>query len=188
MCPGGEVVCSATEPGRTAVNGMSYHARDAKNSNSAIVAAVGTGDMEGGPGGALPCSGGWRKRPVKWQADMAPPVQRFSDFAAGPGQPGLKGSESSYRPYVVPGDLNACLPGTLAQESGRIGDFDPKNSPVLQKRVTGRETRTSSPVRILRRPMERPGSAGPVSGWEGSAGYAGGIVSAQWMASGRRKR
>ena len=107
MCPGGEVVCSATEPGRTAVNGMSYHARDAKNSNSAIVAAVvNRGYGKAALWGALPCSGGWRKRPIKWRSrPYGAPVQRFSDFAAGRVSRGLKGSESSYRPYVVPGDF-----------------------------------------------------------------------------------
>lgn len=180
MCPGGEVVCSATEPGRTAVNGMSYHARDAKNSNSAIVAAVGTGDMESGPLGGIALQRRLEEAAYQMAGGYGAPVQRFSDFAAGRVSRGLKGSESSYRPYVVPGDLNACLPGTLAQAIREgFGDFDRKIPGFAEKGLlVGVETRTSSPVRILR---EADGSATGTQGLypagEG-AGYAGGIVSA----------
>jgi uncharacterized FAD-dependent dehydrogenase len=53
MCPGGEVICSATEQRALAVNGMSYYARDAENSNSAIVVSVGPEDFAAGPLGGV---------------------------------------------------------------------------------------------------------------------------------------
>ena len=80
----------------------------------------------------------------------------------------------------MPGDLNACLPGTLAQAIREgFGDFDRKIPGFAEKGLlVGVETRTSSPVRILREADgSAPGAQGLYPAGEG-AGYAGGIVSA----------
>ncbi len=49
MCPGGQVVASASETGHVVTNGMSYHARDGKNANAAVVVSVGAEDFAGDP-------------------------------------------------------------------------------------------------------------------------------------------
>ena len=81
MCPGGEVICSATEPGGLAVNGMSYYARSGENSNSALVVSVGIEDFEPGPLGGLRFAQRWEA--AAYREGFAAPVQTTGDFLAG---------------------------------------------------------------------------------------------------------
>ena len=181
MCPGGEVVCSATEPGGMAVNGMSYYSRGGRNANSAIVTAVSPGDF-----GRDALAGVAFQRQLEQAAyDMAggfgAPVQCAGDFLAGRVTKAFGAIMPSYQPYVEKRDLHGCLPAFAADAIGaaitrfgaQLRGFDRPDA-VL----TGVETRTSAPLRILRQgDMQATQTAGVFPAGEG-AGYAGGIVSA----------
>lgn len=65
MCPGGQVVASASEKGRVVTNGMSYHARSGRNANAAVVVSVGGEDFGNDPGRPSPSSGSWKPGPMR---------------------------------------------------------------------------------------------------------------------------
>ena len=177
MCPGGEVVCSATEEGHTVVNGMSWHSRDTQYSNSALVVSVGKEDMPSGPLGGIVLQRQLEKAAYTMANGYGAPAQTYQDFIDG--KSGRKLPANSYLPYTVSADLSACLPGFIRQ--GIIGaaqQFD-RAIPgfVKQGLLIGVETRTSSPVRIVRNEQLCSSLQGLYPGGEG-AGYAGGIMSA----------
>ena len=183
MCPGGEIVAAASEEGGVVVNGMSRNARDGKNSNSAIAVSVRLTDFDGTPTGAIEfqreieqsafaCGGG----------DYYAPMQTVGDF--------LNKTSGSEPTRVLPtyrdgrvrtANMDAILPEFVCREL-RLGirSFDRKingfasDSAVL----TGVETRTSAPVRIMRgEALTALGKKSVYPCGEG-AGYAGGITSA----------
>lgn len=178
MCPGGEVVNSSSEPGLLCVNGMSYSRRDLPRSNAALVTTVSPTD--GPPGilgglefqrtlerGAFAAGGGGQTSP-------AIGARAFLDRKTPARLP-----ETSYEPRVVPADFDAFLPAFVAAELRlALADFDRKIPGFSdQGTLIGVETRTSSPVRILRGDdFQSPGLRGLFPAGEG-AGYAGGIVS-----------
>ena len=183
MCPGGEVIAAASQPGGVVTNGMSYHARDGMNSNSALLVGVRPEDF----GDDHPLAGFVLQRGIEKAAFRAgggaflAPSQRVGDFLQDRSSSSFGGIIPSYRPGVVPADLRAVLPswitenlkkGIRAMDAQLAGFADP--DAVL----TGPETRSSSPVRISRNAL---GEADDIRGLypvgEG-AGYAGGIVSA----------
>lgn len=183
MCPGGTVVAAASEEGRLVTNGMSEFARDAVNANSALLVGITPEDF----GSSDILAGVRLQRRMEEQAFAAggggyrAPVQRVCDFLQGQRSSGFGAVLPSYRPGVTPTDLEACLPSfmTEALREGirRMGQklhgFDDGDA-VL----TAVESRSSSPVRILR---DESGQAAGIDGLypcgEG-AGYAGGIMSA----------
>ncbi len=179
MCPGGEVICSATERGALAVNGMSYYARDAENSNSAIVVSVGPHDFAAGPLGGVEFQRIFER--AAYSQTFAAPVQTVGDFLHGRVSTGFGDVTPSYRPGTYFKDLGDCLPEAVSgalkagitQFGRKMKGFDTPGA-VL----TGVETRTSAPVRILRGSgLQAEGIKGLFPAGEG-AGYAGGIVSA----------
>ena len=187
MCPGGYVVNASSEPGRTAVNGMSYSGRKGKNANSAVIVSVTPEDF----GSDSPLSGIEFQRRLEEKAYELGrgkiPVQRYGEFrekvtqASGDRKdrteeillPQMKGE------YVW-ADLSRLLPPSCSEafvegmtEFGRqIRGFDSPDT-VL----SGVESRTSSPVRILRDKSLQSEVRGLYPCGEG-AGYAGGITSA----------
>ena len=188
MCPGGHVIAAASEPAGLVVNGMSYHARDAENSNSALLVGVRPEDF----GDAHPLSGFTLQRKIEQAAYRAAnptpdavaflaPAQRVEDFLHSRETSRFGDVRPSYRPGAVPSDLRAVLPDFILQNL-RLA------LPVLDRQLhgfalpdavlTAPETRSSSPVRL---PRDAAGQAEGLSGLypvgEG-AGYAGGIVSA----------
>jgi len=179
MCPGGEVICSATEPGSLAVNGMSYYARDAENSNSALVVSVGVEDFEPGPLGGLRFAQRWER--AAYREGFAAPVQAAGDFIAGRASVRLGDVRPSYRPGIAFADLRGCLPEVVSEGiAAGLRDFGSKLKGFDRPDavLTGVETRTSSPVRILRNEdCQAESMVGLYPAGEG-AGYAGGIVSA----------
>jgi len=178
MCPGGEVICSSTEEGGIALNGMSYYSRSGRNSNSAVVVSVGPEDF---PGGAL--GGVEFQREIEraaYSTGFAAPVQTVGDFLRGVKSARFGEVEPTYRPATVFMDLNRCLPGFVsgALKSG-LTDFGAKikGFDMPGALLTGVETRTSAPVRLLRADnYQAEGIRGIYPAGEG-AGYAGGIVS-----------
>lgn len=189
MCPGGYVVDASSEPGLSATNGMSDFARNSPNANSAIVVSVrpedyGDADVLAG----MQYQRRWES--LAWEAARAAsgapagrsaiPVQTLADFMAGRPSTRLGAVVPAIRGTFAPADLNACLPSFVADGikdafasfDRRIGGFGRPDA-VL----SGVETRTSSPVRILRDQGLQSGLRGLFPCGEG-AGYAGGIMSA----------
>ena len=188
MCPGGEVVAAASEEGGVVVNGMSHFARDGENSNSAVAVSIGVEDYEAIDGslalGAIEFQRSIERRAfAAGGGGYAVPVQTVGDFMSG-----KTGSEpSSVLPTYMGGNnfkfasMDEVLPPFVC-ESLRYGlaSFDKKIKgfaldPAL---LSGAETRTSSPLRILRgEDMRAIGKKSIYPCGEG-AGYAGGITSA----------
>lgn len=183
MCPGGEVVAAASEEKRLVTNGMSYYKRDLDNANSAIVVSVGENDFEGN----TPLKGMDFQRHYESLAytvgggNYSAPVQLVGDFLKDKVSTKLGNIKPTYKPGYEFRDLRECLPKAVAKalKEGFI-NFDNKikgfadNNAVL----TGIETRTSAPVRIIRNEkLQSISVEGLYPSGEG-AGFAGGIVSA----------
>lgn len=185
MCPGGEVVASASEDGHVVTNGMSLYARASGVANSALVVTVGPDDFGNHPLGGVAFQREWEKKAFELGGhDYKAPLQTVGDFLArqkGTVPEGNAAAPHSYRPGVVAADLHECLPTyvtdvmerALPYFGRRIKGFDEP-----QICMTGVETRTSSPLRILRDDdRQSPTVKGLYPMGEG-AGYAGGIMSA----------
>ena len=181
MCPGGEVICSSTEPGGVAVNGMSFYARDGENSNSAIVVTVSPTDFETGALGGVAFQRRMERAAYALADSFGAPVQTVGDFMIGQATKRFGEVQPSYKPYIAGADLKECLPDFVASAiKEEIRDFGRKMKgfDMPEAVLTGVETRTSAPVRIWRNDdLQADGVAGLFPSGEG-AGYAGGIVSA----------
>lgn len=183
MCPGGEVVAAASEEGGVVVNGMSRHARDGINSNSAVAVSVTKSDYDGTPMGAIEFQRRIERAAYReGGSDYCAPITTVGDFLSG-----KWGSEPtrvipSYREGKVrPADMSRIFPSFITDELRRgLVSFDRKlhgfASPDAV--LTGAETRTSAPVRILRGEDMRALGKGRIYPCGEGAGYAGGITSA----------
>jgi hypothetical protein len=183
MCPGGRVVAATSEVGCVATNGMSQYSRAEFNANAGIV--VGITPAVDYPGDALAgvaFQRGWEQAAFgEGGGSYGAPAQTVGDLLAGRASGGLGAVVPSYKPGIVPGDLAACLPG-FAIEAIReaLGMFarDIPGFAMHDAVLTGVETRTSSPIRIVRGgDGVSPNTPGLFPAGEG-AGYAGGILSA----------
>ncbi len=184
MCPGGRVVASASEEGRVVTNGMSYHARDGKNANAAVVVSVDGRDFDQDPRKAIEFQRELERR--AYQAGCvagayAAPAENVQSFLQGEGKLRIGAVEPTYDRGVVAADLGALLPDELA-ETLRAGlrAYERKLAGYTgpDAILTGLETRTSSPVRLVRtETMQSETLQGLYPCGEG-AGYAGGIMSA----------
>ncbi len=184
MCPGGQVVASASEENAVVTNGMSYHARDGKNANAAVAVSVDGKDFDNDPRKALAFQHELeRKAFVAGRAGglYAAPAENVQSFLQGAGKLTIGCVEPTYDRGVVAADLGALLPQKLT-ETLRTGlrAYERKIAGYTAKDaiLTGLETRTSSPVRLVRgENFEAEQLAGLYPCGEG-AGYAGGIMSA----------
>ncbi len=182
MCPGGTVVAATSEPGRVVTNGMSQYSRNERNANAGIVVGISPTDYPGGPLAGVAFQQHWESLAfVAGGGLYRAPAQLVGDFLAGRASTGLGGVVPSYRPGVTPADLSACLPDfaiaaireALPAFARRIPGCDRADAVM-----TGVETRTSSPLRILRGENgESTNTRGLFPAGEG-AGFAGGILSA----------
>ncbi len=183
MCPGGYVIAAASQSGGVVVNGMSLHARDAENSNAALLVGVRTEDF----GDDHPLAGMVLQRQVEKAAFRAggggyrAPAQRVEDFLLNRPSKAFGSVLPSYRPGAVPADLRDVLPAFITEDLAkgiRAMNAQLSGFAMPDAVLTAPETRSSSPVRFLRTDA---GESETVSGLfpagEG-AGYAGGIVSA----------
>lgn len=180
MCPGGYVVNASSEPGRTAVNGMSCHDRASGNANSAVIVTVTPEDF----GAEGPLSGIAFQRALEERAydaaDGKIPVQLFGDFCAGRVSSGYGGVRPCFCGETSFADLNPVLgPEISAALKEGISGFDKKIRGFARADaiLAGVESRTSSPVRIPRDLEFLSNISGLYPCGEG-AGYAGGITSA----------
>lgn len=197
MCPGGQVVCAASEEEGVCVNGMSRFARDGRNANSAVLVGVGPEDFDDDH----PLAGVELQRRVEHAAYAAAlaaggspyqaPAQTVGDFLAGRPSTGPAAGKRAVRPTYARGvawcDLRACLPPFVAEAIAEaLPLFDRRlhgfSDPAAV--MTGVEARSSSPVRIVREgdyqahlPQTPDVPSGLYPCGEG-AGYAGGITSA----------
>ena len=183
MCPGGVVVAAASEEGRLVSNGMSYHARNLKNANSALVVTVSPEDFEGDS----PLRGMEFQRHYESLAfklgggNYKAPVQLVGDFMKDRPSTKLGKVTPSYTAGYEFKELKNCLPQYVieALKEG-IENFDKKIKGYASEDavLTGIETRTSAPVRIHRdKTLESINVCGLYPTGEG-AGFAGGIISA----------
>lgn len=182
MCPGGYVVAAASEPGGIVTNGMSNADREGENANAALLVTV---NPEHFPDPEDPLSGMRWQRQIEQAAfagsgSYRAPAQRVGDFLSHRPSTGAGVIQPTYRPGVYWCDLHDVMPEyfTKALEQG-IRELDGRLKGFADDDavLTAPETRSSSPVRILR---DRGGMSeirGLYPAGEG-AGYAGGIMSA----------
>ena len=186
MCPGGYVINAASEDNTMAVNGMSYHARDSRHANSAVIVSVTPEDFL--PYGRPDCPAvlngmlfQYALERAAWQeGGGAAPVQRFEDFrmnrcgGAGALTPCHKGqwTYANVR-SLFPEEIAASLEEGLLAFDDRIPGFA-----MPDALLTGVESRTSSPVRIVRDSGSLESTIGGLYPCGEGAGYAGGITSA----------
>ena len=183
MCPGGEVFAAASEAGGVCTNGMSNSRRDGENANAAVLVTLRPEDFPD----KRTLGGMYWQRSIEQRAfrcgggNYHAPAQLAGDFLAGRASTGPGRVQPTYRPGVTWCDLHDVLPkritDTLAQALPAFGKklrgFDDPDA-VL----TAPETRSSSPVRIVRGEDRcSTGVPGLYPCGEG-AGYAGGITSA----------
>lgn len=182
MCPGGQVVAATSEEGCVVTNGMSEYARNAVNANSALLVGVHPGDY----GSDHPLAGvefqrQWeRKAFVLGGSDYSAPAQLVGDFLADRPSKRLGGVSPSYKKAVRLANLKDCLPDYIVETLREaIPEMNKKLLGFAQADavLTGVETRSSSPVRMLRDENFQSSVQGLYPAGEG-AGYAGGIISA----------
>ena len=182
MCPGGQVVAAASEPGRLVTNGMSQYSRAERNANAGIVVGITPADYPGDPLAGIALQRRWEERAfAAGGSGYRAPAQLVGDFLAGRASTALEAVLPSYQPGVTPADLAACLPEyTVAAIREALPAFARQipGFAMHEAVLTGVETRTSSPIRIPRgASFESVNTAGLYPAGEG-AGYAGGILSA----------
>ena len=181
MCPGGHVVAAASEPDSIVTNGMSYYARNAANANSAVLVGVTPADY----GSDHPLAGVEFQRRIERSAweytrSSAAPAQLLGDLLAGKASSGHGSVVPSHRPGVMFGEIGCCLPRFVTDAIAfgcREFDRKLKGFCLPDAVLTAPESRSSSPVRILRGDDLQSSVRGVYPCGEG-AGYAGGIMSA----------
>ena len=183
MCPGGEVVAAASEPGRLCVNGMSLFARDGRNANSALLVGITPADF----GSEDPLAGMYLQRDIEEKAFRAggggfkAPVIRVGDFLQKRNSAAFGKVTPTYTPGTAFASPDAYLPDFMT-ETLRLG------IPEMDKRLhgfadpdallTGVEARSSSPVRMVRGEDLCSADFDGIYPCGEGAGYAGGITSA----------
>lgn len=185
MCPGGIIVPSATSPGEVVVNGMSVSKRNSPFANSGFVVEITEREWskydEYYPFAGLMLQMELEKLAFKLANEtQSAPAQRVTDFVAGKESQSLP--KSSYIPGLTPAPLHSSLPEFITSRLKKsLQVFDQKMPGYYTEEavMVGVESRTSSPIRILRDrdTFMHPQIVGLFPCGEG-AGYAGGIVSA----------
>ena len=182
MCPGGHVIAAASEDGGVVTNGMSFSDRASENANAALLVGLKPEDFPGDG----PLAGMYWQRAIEQAAyrcsgnNYLAPAQTVGSFLTGKPDLGPGAVLPSYRPGVCWTDLHTVLPKIITDALAaalplfgrQLAGFDRPDA-VL----TGPETRSSSPVRILRGADLSSSVHGLYPCGEG-AGYAGGITSA----------
>ncbi len=183
MCPGGVVVPASADEGGIISNGMSYSARDGKNANSAVAVTVNPADYGDTPQKAIAFQKNIEAAAYKaGGSNYSAPIQTVDGFRRGVVTDIRSRISPTYRSgSVTPTDLNTILPSfvTDALKDGlavfgkKLRGFDAPDA-----LLTGVETRTSAPVRILRNEALTAPSSDRIYPCGEGAGYAGGIMSA----------
>ena len=181
MCPGGNVVAAASEEDTVVVNGMSLHARDGKNANSALVVSVFPEDFGGDFAKAVEFQRQLEKKAFEMGGrNYKAPAQSVGNFLNGKAGIGKSKVQPTYpigvtecdMAQLFPQNITDCLKEAMPALDRKLNGFAAADSII-----TGVETRTSSPVRIIRGENYQSNVSGVFPCGEG-AGYAGGIMSA----------
>ena len=181
MCPGGYVVAAASEEGGVVTNGMSNADRDGENANAALLVTLNP-EVFPYPGslGGMRWQRELEQKAYRLSGSYRAPAQKVGDFLRGSASTEAGSVKPSYRPGVYWCDLHQVLPEVITKAleeaipglEGTLAGFAHPEA-VL----TAPETRSSSPVRILRDENRQSELRGLYPCGEG-AGYAGGIMSA----------
>lgn len=181
VCPGGQVVAAASEAGGVVTNGMSLRARDGANINGGFLVGVSPADFGPGILDGVTFQERWEHAAFAvGGGTFQAPAQRVGDFLSGRPSVHLSGLSHTYRPGVTLSSLEHCLPPAVTDAlRTALPVFDRKLRGFADENalLTGVETRSSSPVRILRDGTFQSPIRGIFPCGEG-AGYAGGITSA----------
>lgn len=181
MCPGGVVMASASEPNTIVTNGMSEKKRNRENANSALLVGIDTSDFyRNSPLDGLDFQAHYEQQAFRLANDYRAPANLVKEFLQGDVATQVRSVKPSYPHGVLMSDLTRCLPDYVVSSLREA-------LPLIARRLrgfahpdavlTGIETRSSSPVRILRNEQRQSNIAGIYPVGEG-AGYAGGITSA----------
>ena len=184
MCPGGQVMASNSEENSIVTNGMSNFSRDGKNANSALLVNITVEDYYKNS----PLDGMYFQEELEQKAfrlggsNYNAPAQRVEDFIEGHKTKEFGKIKPTYMPGVTGADLNEILPGFVAETMKEaVQELDKKLHGFADKDavLTGVETRSSSPVQIIRdkESLNSISVKGLYPCGEG-AGYAGGIMTA----------
>jgi uncharacterized FAD-dependent dehydrogenase len=182
MCPGGTVVCASSEDGGVVTNGMSEYLRDGENANAALLVGI---EPENFPSEHV-LSGMYLQREIEQKAfelggsTYSAPAQLVGDFLKNTPSKKLGSVKPTIPTGVVMGDIRQVLPkkvtdtmaSAIVKMDGMLHGFA-----LPDAVLTAPETRSSSPVRIVRDEFFQTNIRGLFPCGEG-AGYAGGIVSA----------
>lgn len=183
MCPGGEVVAASSEKGTVVTNGMSRYKRDEENANAAILVTVKPSDY----GDTSPLAGMYFQRNLEKKAFQSAgknyyaPATLVGDYLNNQISDSFGEIKSSYKPGVTFVNFNELLPEYINEPiKEALKYFDKKINGFAREDavLTGIETRSSSPIRIIREKetYESENIKGLFPCGEG-AGYAGGIMS-----------
>ncbi len=185
MCPGGTVVAAASEEGGVVVNGMSTHARNTDNSNSAVAVSVFREDYGSNPYKAIEFQRDIERRAyIAGGSDYSAPITTLGDFLAGnkatqkptrikPSYMDGEGVRPASPDEYLPDFVTRGLRSAFCEFDKRIKGFATPDA-IL----TGAETRTSAPVRIMRSEQRLAIGYDNIYPCGEGAGYAGGITSA----------
>ncbi len=182
MCPGGYVIASSSENETVVTNGMSEYKRDATNSNSAVLVGIGPEDFGEGV-----LDGMYYQRELEKKAfalggkTYKAPCQRFEDFLRNKASSKFGEVIPSYAPGVTASNLNELFPDYIntslqkgiQEMNKRVNGFASPDA-----LLTGVESRSSSPIRILRGEDMLSLNIKNLYPCAEGAGYAGGIMSA----------
>lgn len=180
MCPGGYVLASTSKEHTIVTNGMSNHAREGKNSNSAILVDVRPEDFNNDPLAGIAFQEKYERLAYELTGDYRAPANLMKEFMENQIALKYRRIEPSYAHGIYFCDLRRCLPDFVVKgiQEGILefghklkGFYDP------DALLIGIESRSSSPVRILRDKQTKAASTCIYPIGEG-AGYAGGIISA----------
>ena len=180
MCPGGYVINSSSEENSTVTNGMSFNARNGKNANSALLVSVLPEDLKS----SHPLAGIEFQREIERKAYFTagghfPITQRVGDFLRGKETTKFSGILPTAKPKTVNADISKLLPHFVSKAlKEALPLFDKKLLGFNDENavLSAPETRSSSPVKILRDENFETNIKGIYPAGEG-AGYAGGITS-----------
>lgn len=181
MCPGGHLLPTSAQPGKLAINGMSYHARKSGFANAAVVVNVNREDFFKGH----VLDGVRFQERIERDAFAAggsnyhSPAQRLKDFLAGRETKGT--IASTYKPGITTARMDKMLPEFVVNAlKGAVGDYNKLMRGYISDEATvvGVESKTSSPISMVRgKNLQSVSHPGLFPAGEG-AGFAGGIVSA----------
>ena len=181
MCPGGHVVAAASEEGRVVTNGMSYADRDGENANAALLVTVNPQEFPiAGTLGGMYWQREIEERAYALSGSYRAPAQKVGDFHRGIPSTEAGTVQPTYLPgvfwcdlhQVLPEKISRCIAQALPRLDNSLQGFNHPDAVM-----TAPETRSSSPVRILRDETRQSALRGLYPTGEG-AGYAGGIMSA----------